>query len=265
VSTILIQAQRAYDTVDLYRWLYRSRPSSEYDVPFVSHVHFHRTRNVLNCVAGGCEILGAVPNVYQGLASLPLTPIESGEEWDLRLDRLVSALTHLGLPVSDKRYRFLIVAERETGVFASYLSDQLAWLRQQASIAYMDFSGFDAVQTFSAHVPDVVLSIAPLTECLKAALDESEARVVTFEHIGKPYQYHVAYDRLLVCDELHAIAASRAGADRYYYDESAIVVEREPHSGHLAVTLPTFTCWPWVRYLVGGTVGPDSLIAADGV
>ena len=81
-SMSLIEAARhAYDTVWLYRAIYGTKPTSPDDVPFISHVNFHRARNVLDCVVEGCEIHGAVPGYVHGSRDLPVTPVESGEEW----------------------------------------------------------------------------------------------------------------------------------------------------------------------------------------
>lgn len=246
-ETLIESAQRAFDTVKLYRMIYGKRPQVPEDIPFISHVHFHRARNVLDCVAKGGEILGAVPSYVRGSRDLPVTALESGDEWNYRLDRLVSGLQHLGLSITQERIKFLIVANQVTGVFASYLSDQLGWLKHQASISYDDFPEFDFDQTLSAFRPDVVLMLVP--DIPPDIALKRNVKYISMLHVGDYWKQSHKYNRLLVCDELHVIGACRAGEQHYHYDCSHILLEIEPHSSHLAVTLPDFSCWPWIRYM----------------
>lgn len=250
-ATMIKTAQRAYDSVKIYRMIYGRRPRIATDIPFISHVQFHRARSVLDCVADMSDIHGAVPSYIQGSQSLPLTPVENGEEWSYRLNRLASALEYLGLPVNHQRYRFLIVADERTGVFASYFSDQLGWLRHQASLTYVDFPGFNLQREVQCLDPHAVL----LMTSFGLDFAESGARLINLLNINQFWQQTQEYDRLLFCDELHVIGACRAGEEDYHYDHSLLFLERDPVSDRLAVTLPDFSCWPWIRF----TIGPSGL------
>lgn len=256
MRNLIESAQRAFDTVKLYRLIYGKKPEVIEDIPFISHVHFHRARHVLDCVARGSEILGAVPGLLRGRSDLPLTALESADEWDYRLNRLDTGLQHLDIFLTTERYKILIVADQITGVFASYLSDQLGWLKHQASISYIDFSECNIEDTISHFDPDLVLN---LTAHALPGVDTAEnTTLVSIIHVNNLWQKQSANNQLLVCDELHVIGARRTGEQHFCYGCSHILFEVEPKSARLAITLPDFSCWPWIRYTVGCNIEPGA-------
>ena len=251
---LIESAQRAFDTVKLYRLIYGTKPKVLEDIPFISHVHFHRAQHVLDCVARDSKILGAVPSLLRGCSDLPLTALESADEWDYRLNRLDTGLQHLDIFLTEQRYKILIVADQITGVFASYLSDQLGWLKHQASISYIDFPECNIEDTISHFDPDLVLN---LTAHVLPEVDSAENTAhVAVIHVNNLWQKQSTNNQLLVCDELHVIGARRAGEHHFRYGCSHILLEVEPKSARLAITLPDFSCWPWIRYMVGGNLTP---------
>ena len=246
MEPILDAAQRAYDTVALYHRLYPRRPVRGAEVPFISYVAYHHARGPLDCITDLEEALGAVPAYGRKSRRLPVTPLESGEEWTARLNRLLAGLAHLDLPTDDGGLGVLLVADDATGPFAGDLSNGLGWARHRASISYIDGRGGDLPRDIEAFDPDVVLVVTP--QLAPRDLAAAGRRVIAVTHVTSEAVDDRSCDRLLVCDELHVLGARRAGARRYRCDATDLVIERVPESGNLAVTTTGFTCLPLIRY-----------------
>jgi hypothetical protein len=248
MSRLLDTAQRAFDAVPFYSVLYRVRPEVEDDVPFISHVAFHRARGTVDCIARTAQIIGAVPAYRRGLSCFPLTVLESEEEWQARLGRLRHALGLLGVG-PEAGLRFALVADDATGPFASEISNFLAWDRAEGSIVFLPSSGVSVSAAVGGLAPDVVLVVSP--DVAPEEIAHSGRKVVTVRHVGDARPDPIGFDRLLVCDELFVLGAARAGQHGYWFDLRSVVPEAEPRSGLLAVTTPEFTCFPLVRYCLG--------------
>ncbi|HEV2899374.1 MAG TPA: hypothetical protein VGX71_16375 [Pseudaminobacter sp.] len=259
MSGVLRSAQRAFDAIPFYRGLYGDRPTRDDQVPFISHVTFHRAAGPIDVIASSAEIMGAVPCLRRGLCRLPLTILESEKEWRTRIARLRHAMRSLGCPV-DGRLRFAVLSDDATGPFASELSNCLAWDRSECSVVFA-FGSLASVRSMLAAIsPDVIVvttASLPLEE-----LRGLGKKLVAIEHIDAMPRPPLRVDRLLVCDELWIIAAARAGEDAYRFNRRTLLVEVEPQGGRLVVTTPGFTLFALVRYCLGGgfaVVGPGQI------
>lgn len=246
MGPVLDAAQRAYDAVPLYRVLYPQRPQRESQVPFISYVEYHHARGPLDCITGVDQALGAVPAYNRKSQRLPVTPLESGDEWTGRLNRLLAGLAHLGLPDANGGLSVLLLADDATGPFASELSNGLGWVRHRASISYIDGRSANVLRDIETFDPQVVLVVTP--QLAPRDLAGTGRRVVAVTHVNSEAVDDPSCDRLLACDELHVLGARRVGQRQYVCDGSDLVVERVPESGNLAVTTTAFTCLPLIRY-----------------
>lgn len=249
MERLLSAAQRAYDEVAFYRMLYPRRPCRKADIPFISYTDYHHAYSVLDCITGLADTLGAVPAYNRMGRRLPVTPLESGDEWNARQRRLVAGLALLGLPVPERQMNFLLLADDTTGPFACELSSCLGWVRHRASIRYIDGRHGALEHDVEAFDPDAVLIVTP--QISPSDLAGTQRRIVAVTHVHSEAVDNQSCDRLLVCDELHVVAARPAGTSGYCRVASDLLFEHVPGSGHAAVTTMDFTCLPLIRYSLG--------------
>lgn len=249
MGRLLEAARRAYDQVPLYRTLYGARPRAEAEIPFISHVSYHRARGVLDCIAAEDDILGAVPAYRRKSRALPVTPLQSDEEWNDRLARLLAGLERLDILPADGPLRFLMIADEATGPFAGELSNALGWVKHQASITYHDDGKASLDGALEAFAPDVAVVVTP--KLASGTLAPWGGRSVFVTHLDSEDLADRSCDRLLVCDELHVLGARPAGGRAFHCDAADLAIEREPYSGQTAVTTLNFTCFPLIRYALG--------------
>ena len=245
MSIALQTAQRAFDTVQFYQSFYLTRPNTDDDVKFLSYVDYSRFFRLDECIVSTNGILGAVPSYRRLSRNLPLTPVESAEEWSARLHRLEAALVNLGI-VIDKQPTFLILSDDETGPFCCDLSSGLGWLRCQASVSYVGEEN-EIGDLVAGFAPDIVIVASPR---ILPAASGLRQRTIVVRHVNGS-DNDVACDRLLVCDEIHVIGSARAGTEDYKYRSGDLHVETDPRTGYSAITTPNFTCFPLVRYSLG--------------
>ena len=254
MSVLLEAAQRAYATTRIYREIYGRSPTVERDVPFISHVAYHRARGLLDCITDSGLISGALPPYHRNVRRLPLTVVESEREWDQRLARLTTALVNLGAWPGHGTGHFVLVAEDATGTLASYLSEVLSWERQQASIVYADGGCRSLALDLSAYDPEVVLLLAP--SLTPDDLPAECGRIVSIEPIDRPLRWlgRPDVDTILMCDESHVIAWRSSGAPRFDLEAPGLLVEAEPRSGQLCITTLDFDLFPLIRYALGAQI-----------
>jgi hypothetical protein len=245
MSLVLDTAQRAFDTIPLYRTLYGSRPESEEDVPFLPISAFHRAATPLDLVASTGTIRGIVPAFSRHARRLPVTVLESDAEWMLRLDRFRHALSVLDAAPEVGR-RFAIIADESTGPFAADIANFLAWDRAECSVIFYLWDGpVEVKDALAALAPDVILLVTGISPMMPVR--NEAARVVTCHHIDNPSDGFFTTDRLLVSDELFVIGAARACSPSYVFDPRSVLIEEDPVSGRMAVTTTAFDCVALVR------------------
>jgi hypothetical protein len=244
MSLVLDTARRAFDTIPLFRTLYRSRPEREADVPFLSISAFHRAATPLDIVASTGTIRGIVPAFSRHARRLPVTVLESEAEWKLRLGRFRHALSLLDASPQDGR-RFAVIADEATGAFASDIANFLAWDRAECAVVFL-WDKLERIEgTIAALAPDIILATS-MSPAMPDLL-QSGARLVTCQHVDNPSSGLLRTDRLLVCDELFVIGAAPAGSPSYDFDPRSILIEEDLASGRMAVTTTAFDCLALVR------------------
>jgi len=249
VTSIVDAAVRAHARVPFYRALYPQAPRALEEVPFISHVTFHRARGLLDCIADREEITGALPAYYRNVRRFPWNIVESEEEARLRQLRFTCALTDLELTPAELE-RVVLVTDDPHGPFACELSKAFAWERHQASLIYFDGDHDHLAEDLRAFEPTTTLVVSAAVEP-ETLPGELAGRVVQIWHLERAGDPPPQRDLMLACDELHLFAVRPSGGQSIAFDAAQLALERDPRTGLLAVTTLGADCFPLIRYLVG--------------
>lgn len=243
MNRILSSAQRAFDRVAVFRQLYRSRPATLADVPFVSSTHYFRAAGTLECIDPKVEVCGALPPFHREFRRLPFTVLESEPDIDQRQKRLELALEDVGID-GEQSKRMLMVTNEANGPFACDLSTGLGWEGHPASIHYWGGSSEELAFQIEAHRPDYVIWCLP--QCPEGLLSFPVEQTLVVHSIDAPLP---RWDGALwlFCDEINLIGSRPADRISFKLDRSQLAVEVGA-SGRPCLTTLQREVFPLVRY-----------------
>ena len=240
---VLAAAQNAYDQVALFRQLYRSRPRTLEEVPFISSTHYFRATGTLDCIVPDVEVCGALPPFHREFRRLPFTVLESEPDIDERQERLSQALEDVGVE-DGKPKRMLMVTNEANGPFACDLSTGLGWEGHPASIHYWGGTEAELKFQIEAHQPDYVIWCLP--QATQGVLPFPSEKTIVVHSIVEPLPLWDG-PLWLFCDEINLIGSRPAGRAAFRVDHDLLAFEVGP-SGLPCLTTLRRETFPLVRY-----------------
>ena len=243
MNEILAAAQQAYDQVDFFRLLYRSRPRTLDEVPFISSTHYFRATGTLDCTVPGVEVCGALPPFHREFRRLQFTILESEPDIDQRQERLELALEDVGVEEEQSK-RMLIITSEANGPFACDLSTGLGWEGHPASIHYWSGTVEELEFQLEAHRPDYVIWCLPQPP--EGLLPFPVEQTIVVHSIDTPLPL---WDGALwlFCDEINLLGSRPAGRTAFKVDREQLAFE-VGSSGRPSLTTLRREAFPLVRY-----------------
>lgn len=243
MDNMLQAAQTAYDHTAFYRMLYRERPKTPEDVPYITSTHYFRAEGTLDCIVPEVEISSVMPSFRRGFRRLSHTVVESDGDVDLRQERIRLALEDVGAAGKTDR-RTLIVSDDANGPFACDLSTGLGWEGFPASIHYWNGDTRELRFQIQALNTDWLVWCLPF-EAYGACGFPTE-RVILAHCVDDPLPAWSG-PFWLFADEVNLIGSRPAGRTALRVDRQQFYVENGP-AGRPALTTLTRELFPLIRY-----------------